>query len=52
MYEFRSFYNAVRFMADASALINGWDYHPRREGQSCAVKVWFRRGMPCHAAQP
>lgn len=41
VYEFRSFRNAVHFMADASEAIRRWVHHPRWENQWCVVKVWF-----------
>lgn len=43
VYEFRSFANATRFMAKASAEIDQWrpPHHPRWENQWRVVKVWF-----------
>lgn len=43
IYEFTSFENATRFMAEASTRINGWrpPHHPRWENQWRVVKVWF-----------
>lgn len=43
VYEFRSFSNATRFMAESSDAITGWrpSHHPRWENQWRVVKVWF-----------
>jgi pterin-4a-carbinolamine dehydratase len=42
-YEFRSFANVPRFMADAAEAINAWKppHHPRWENQWRVLKVWF-----------